>query len=144
MAITLALPEEEALYIQIHPLITIDREDKVILCNGVRLRLTALEYAIMECLVDTWLSSPHHRGWCPMSRLVKEVYPLRYKKDKVTGKLQRVPDPVDKENAVQKAVSRIRSKVTSVLSYPTMIECRTGHGYRLVSSHASSQNKPSM
>jgi hypothetical protein len=60
------------------------------------------------------------------------VYPPRYKKEKGTGKLQRVPDPVDKEAAVQKAVSRIRSKVTSVGGYPTMIECRTGYGYRLV------------
>ncbi len=140
MTITLALPEEDQLYIQIHPLITIDREDKVILCNGVRIRLTALEYAIIECLVDTWLSSPHHCGWCSLSRLVKEVYPPRYKKEKGTGKLQRVPDPVDKEAAVQKAVSRIRLKVTAVPGpgCPTMIECRTGHGYRLVSSHASS------
>ena len=132
MAISFALPEEEAFYIQIHPLITIDREDKVILCNGVRIRLTALEYAIIECLLDTWLSSPHHCGWCPLSRLVKEVYPPRYKKDKRTGKSQRVPDPVDKEAAVQKAVSRIRSKVSTVPGCPTMIECRTGHGYRLV------------
>jgi hypothetical protein len=144
MAINFTLPEEEAFYIQIHPLITIDREDKVILCKGVRIRLTALEYAIIECLVDTWLSSPHHCGWCSLSRLVKEVYPPRYKKEKGTRKLQRVPDPVDKEAAVQKAVSRIRSKVSAVPGCPTMIECRTGHGYRLVSSHTSSPNKPRM
>ncbi len=129
MAINFTTPEEEAFYIQIHPLITIDREDKVILCKGVRIRLTALEYAIIECLVDTWLSS---------------LYPPRYKKEKGNGKLQRVPDPVDKEAAVQKAVSRIRSKVSAVPGCPTMIECRTGHGYRLVSSHTSSPNKPRM
>lgn len=132
MALPLPYPDDEHLYIHITADVTIDREDRVIIVKGKRIYFPPLEYAVINCLVETYLETKSHRLWCSPRDIAKKVYTPRYRKDSKSGKTKRLPEPVNKEDAVRKIICHIRKRIADVVpDCPDFIECRPGHGYRL-------------